>query len=174
MLGDLAAFTGADWEQEDDITMVTLACHLPRVAAPELPATNPAADAAVAPEQDALQWSSDEPHQPPDRPVLAPQRTRRGAQRPAERWRRWLRDSWLTDGQAERLKTAVAEASMNAMEHGNGFRGDLPVDVEVSIWPDRLVVRITDLGEGAGGRTRSPTSRPSSRGARPGGGGACS
>jgi serine/threonine-protein kinase RsbW len=67
-----------------------------------------------------------------------------------------VKDTWLTDDQAERLKTAVAEASMNAMEHGNEYRDDLPVDVEVSVWPDRLVVRITDLGGGEGDGHEEP------------------
>jgi anti-sigma regulatory factor (Ser/Thr protein kinase) len=71
-----------------------------------------------------------------------------GERAASERVAEMVAGSWLTPDQAERLKTAVAEASMNAMEHGNEFRGDLPVDVEVSIWPDRLVVRITDLGMG--------------------------
>jgi anti-sigma regulatory factor (Ser/Thr protein kinase) len=74
----------------------------------------------------------------------------------SERVAEMVEGSWLTADQAERLKTAVAEASMNAMEHGNEYRDDLPVDVEVSIWPDRLVVRITDLGTGQGDEHDEP------------------
>jgi anti-sigma regulatory factor (Ser/Thr protein kinase) len=48
----------------------------------------------------------------------------------------------------ERLKTAVAEATMNAMEHGNGYRPELPVEVEVLHTGDELLVRITDRGGG--------------------------
>jgi len=45
-----------------------------------------------------------------------------------------------------KLKTAVAEATMNAIEHGNGSRPDLTVEVEVlQLGPD-LVVTITDHG----------------------------
>jgi anti-sigma regulatory factor (Ser/Thr protein kinase) len=48
----------------------------------------------------------------------------------------------------ERLKTAVAEATMNAMEHGNHFRAELPVLIEVSVSEADLAVKITDEGSG--------------------------
>ncbi|MGA7272500.1 MAG: ATP-binding protein [Acidimicrobiia bacterium] len=48
----------------------------------------------------------------------------------------------------EGLKTAVSEASMNAIEHGNGFDPALPVDVTILRGHDRLVVRIGDRGNG--------------------------
>jgi anti-sigma regulatory factor (Ser/Thr protein kinase) len=162
ILGDLAAFTGADWEQEDDVTIVTVACTAD-VAAPAL---------AIDPPSDPPAAAADDPPPPvaPDAPppgakadaASADQPTSRqivrfslpsepGGERGAsERVAEMVEGSWLTADQAERLKTAVAEASMNAMEHGNEYRDDLPVDVEVSIWPDRLVVRITDLGTGQG------------------------
>jgi anti-sigma regulatory factor (Ser/Thr protein kinase) len=46
----------------------------------------------------------------------------------------------------ERLKTAVAEATMNAMEHGNGYRPEVPVDILVLLSGSELAVRITDRG----------------------------
>ena len=46
----------------------------------------------------------------------------------------------------ERLKTAVAEATMNAMEHGNNCRPELPVVIEVLASGEDLSVRITDEG----------------------------
>ena len=46
----------------------------------------------------------------------------------------------------ERLKTAVAEATMNAMEHGNGYRAEVPVDIRVLTTGADLTVRITDRG----------------------------
>jgi serine phosphatase RsbU (regulator of sigma subunit)/anti-sigma regulatory factor (Ser/Thr protein kinase) len=52
----------------------------------------------------------------------------------------------LDETRLERLKTAVAEATMNAMEHGNGYQPDLPVLVTVSCTPDAIRVRITDQG----------------------------
>jgi anti-sigma regulatory factor (Ser/Thr protein kinase) len=54
----------------------------------------------------------------------------------------------LEPARLERLKTAVAEATMNAMEHGNQYRPDLPVAIEVSASDDDILVRITDHGGG--------------------------
>jgi serine/threonine-protein kinase RsbW len=48
----------------------------------------------------------------------------------------------------ERLKTAVAEATMNAMEHGNHYRAELAVLIEVSASEADLSVKITDEGSG--------------------------
>lgn len=48
----------------------------------------------------------------------------------------------------ERLKTAVAEATMNAMEHGNHYQADLPVDIQVLASSSNLMVRITDQSGG--------------------------
>ncbi len=48
----------------------------------------------------------------------------------------------------ERLKTAVAEATMNAMEHGNRYREEAPVLIEVSASEAELSVKITDEGSG--------------------------
>jgi len=48
----------------------------------------------------------------------------------------------------ERLKTAVAEATMNAMEHGNGYRPEVPVELQVLATDRDLLVRITDRGSG--------------------------
>ena len=48
----------------------------------------------------------------------------------------------------ERLKTAVAEATMNAMEHGNHYRPELPVELQVLVADQDLLVRITDRGSG--------------------------
>ena len=48
----------------------------------------------------------------------------------------------------ERLKTAVAEATMNAMEHGNHYRPELPVELQILSTEQDLLVRITDSGSG--------------------------
>ena len=53
----------------------------------------------------------------------------------------------LPERTLEKLKTAVAEATMNAMEHGNSYRAEIPVLIEVAATGDReLSVRITDRG----------------------------
>jgi serine phosphatase RsbU (regulator of sigma subunit)/anti-sigma regulatory factor (Ser/Thr protein kinase) len=61
----------------------------------------------------------------------------------------------LPGPRVEKLKTAVAEATMNAMEHGNGYDADLPVHVSVAAGADELTVRITDQG-GARGIAEAP------------------
>jgi serine/threonine-protein kinase RsbW len=55
----------------------------------------------------------------------------------------------IDPGRLERLKTAVAEATMNAIEHGNGNRADLDVGVRILSSADVLSVRITDHGGSA-------------------------
>jgi serine/threonine-protein kinase RsbW len=54
----------------------------------------------------------------------------------------------LSERTLERLKTAVAEATMNAMEHGNHYRAEVPVLIEVSASDTQLSVKITDEGSG--------------------------
>jgi anti-sigma regulatory factor (Ser/Thr protein kinase) len=54
----------------------------------------------------------------------------------------------LPQGQMERLVTAVSEATMNAIEHGNHNDPSLPVDLALLTTGDALVVRITDRGQG--------------------------
>jgi serine/threonine-protein kinase RsbW len=52
----------------------------------------------------------------------------------------------LAPDRLEQLKTAVAEATMNAIEHGNRNQPELDVHVQVLASADRLTVRITDHG----------------------------
>jgi anti-sigma regulatory factor (Ser/Thr protein kinase) len=52
----------------------------------------------------------------------------------------------LPEKSLERLKTAVAEATMNAMEHGNKYNPDVPVKIQVWLLEERLLVRIIDRG----------------------------
>ena len=56
----------------------------------------------------------------------------------------------LPDGRLEKLKTAVAEATMNAIEHGNKNRAEIPVEVEVTQNGDEIVVAISDQGGDSG------------------------
>jgi anti-sigma regulatory factor (Ser/Thr protein kinase) len=55
-------------------------------------------------------------------------------------------DLRLPPGRLDKLKTAVAEATMNAIEHGNGNRPDLAVDIEVFYSGTEITVSITDHG----------------------------
>jgi anti-sigma regulatory factor (Ser/Thr protein kinase) len=52
----------------------------------------------------------------------------------------------LSPAITERLKTAVAETTMNAIEHGNQNQPDLPVQVRVLIREVLLSIEITDQG----------------------------
>ena len=54
----------------------------------------------------------------------------------------------LPERTLERLKTAVAEATMNAMEHGNRYNPEVPVDIQVWLFEECLLVRIIDRGSG--------------------------
>jgi serine/threonine-protein kinase RsbW len=54
----------------------------------------------------------------------------------------------LPERTLERLKTAVAEATMNAMEHGNRYNPEVPVVIEVSASDEELSIKITDEGSG--------------------------
>lgn len=115
LLGDLLValerFTGDGWEQEDDITLVSLGWHgaglltdfeLPSEAGREREAMDRIA-AAVAPLD-------------------------------------------LRTERLEKLRTAVAEATMNAIEHGNRFRAEVPVRISAEVVGSDLVVRVRDEG----------------------------
>jgi anti-sigma regulatory factor (Ser/Thr protein kinase) len=52
----------------------------------------------------------------------------------------------LGEARLRRLETAVGEATMNAMEHGNHYRADQPVTVRVLTDPEQVRVQIVDQG----------------------------
>ncbi len=131
VLSDLEAFTGPDTEQEDDITMVTLERS---GGGSPVPTGNGSvlADFELASEPGG------------EREAIA-------------RLERAVAGVGLGEARLERLKTAVAEATMNAMEHGSEYRADRPVSIRVLHSADRLRVRVTDRG-GAG--EPSPAEEP--------------
>jgi anti-sigma regulatory factor (Ser/Thr protein kinase) len=57
-----------------------------------------------------------------------------------------VQDLALPAARLERLKTAVAEAVANAIEHGNQNRPELPVTLTVLVSATALCVRVTDQG----------------------------
>ena len=59
-----------------------------------------------------------------------------------------LQDLALPAARLERLKTAVAEAVANAIEHGNQNRPELPVTLTVLVAATALCVRVSDRGGG--------------------------
>ena len=48
----------------------------------------------------------------------------------------------------EDLKSAVAEACINAMQHGNNWRPEARVVVHMDLSADRFIVSVTDQGDG--------------------------
>ena len=57
----------------------------------------------------------------------------------------------FTEDRIEDLKTAVAEACINAIEHGNQLNDSLTVGVVLSTSEDRLEVKVIDDGAGVNG-----------------------
>lgn len=115
----LTRFSGAN-EQEDDVTLVTLErSSAVRTAEPEL-------DRVVA----SFSVASE------------PGNERLVRDQVAEA----LAASGLDSDSLERIKTASAEAAMNAIEHGNHNRPELPVDVVVSTTATEVAVEVSDLG----------------------------
>jgi serine phosphatase RsbU (regulator of sigma subunit)/anti-sigma regulatory factor (Ser/Thr protein kinase) len=124
VIAELDAFTGPGAEQEDDITMVTL--------------ERSAGGAIVAGAQNGTVLADFELASQPgnEREAIA-------------RVERALIGVELGAGRLERLKTAVGEATMNAMEHGSAYRADRPVSIRVLHSPGRLRVQVSDLGGAA-------------------------
>jgi serine/threonine-protein kinase RsbW len=60
------------------------------------------------------------------------------------------------EDRVEDLKTAVAEACINAMEHGNRLNEALSVGVVLSSCDDKLEVKVIDDGKGLEGLPRKP------------------
>jgi anti-sigma regulatory factor (Ser/Thr protein kinase) len=133
LLAELTRFTGADSEQEDDITLVTL--ERSKAGMRDL-------DAPLHPDMTGTDS---------DRRVLADftLASEPGNERPAmEKVAEAVKELPLSGQRLARLKTAVAEATMNAMEHGNRYDPDVSVNIQVWLLKDRLLVRIIDRGSG--------------------------
>lgn len=62
----------------------------------------------------------------------------------------------FADERIEDLKTAVAEACINAMEHGNKLDESLTVGVILSIDASALEVKVLDAGSGPHGSVHKP------------------
>jgi serine/threonine-protein kinase RsbW len=54
----------------------------------------------------------------------------------------------LVAARIEDLKSAVAEACINAMQHGNNWRPEARVVVSMNLSDDRFIVSVTDQGDG--------------------------
>jgi serine/threonine-protein kinase RsbW len=62
----------------------------------------------------------------------------------------------FSDDRIEDLKTAVAEACINSMEHGNKLDETLKVGVILSMSEDSLEIRVRDQGTGVQGEVHTP------------------
>jgi anti-sigma regulatory factor (Ser/Thr protein kinase) len=126
LLDRLHAFTGRGWEQEDDITLVALR----RSAVAGMP-TGP-------------------DHLDDERTLLefevpgAPGNERVAMDRVAEA----VGPLGLQPARLARLKTAVSEATMNAIEYGSGSDPDVPIGIAVASANGEIRVRITDRALG--------------------------
>lgn len=122
LLNELEIFTGKDWEQEDDVTFVLVE----------------RTEGEFVEQEEANMGALIAKFSLPSQP---------GYEREAmERVAESVETLHLPQDQVERLKTAVAEATMNAMEHGNQYQPDVPVDIEVHLEDQRLRVAICDCG----------------------------
>jgi serine phosphatase RsbU (regulator of sigma subunit)/anti-sigma regulatory factor (Ser/Thr protein kinase) len=138
LLVRLHAFTGPGWEQEDDITLVTLRrsrsavdwrAAIPVEAVDDEPAGT-SVDATTATANSVLAFTV---------PGVI------GGERAAiERVVEAVATLGLEPARLERLKTAVAETVMNAIEYGSQGRPDVPVDVRVDATAAAITVRVTD------------------------------
>jgi anti-sigma regulatory factor (Ser/Thr protein kinase) len=117
LLETLNAFTGADHEQEDDITLVTLrrSAGVADGLADSTALTSFSLPGVTGNDREAM-----------DRVAAA------------------VADLDLPADRLDRLKTAVSEAAMNAIEYGSQGRADVPFDVSVAVTTTDVVVRVTD------------------------------
>jgi serine phosphatase RsbU (regulator of sigma subunit)/anti-sigma regulatory factor (Ser/Thr protein kinase) len=121
----LTDFTGPDWEQEDDVTFVVFE------RTPQSTSKNDAGKAG---------WTTLADFEV----ASVPNNERQAMEQVAQA----VEGLELSPARRKRLGTAVAEATMNAMEHGNHYQPDLPVAVQVLVREGELNVRITDSGGG--------------------------
>jgi serine phosphatase RsbU (regulator of sigma subunit)/anti-sigma regulatory factor (Ser/Thr protein kinase) len=144
LLAELEQFAGTNWEQEDDITLVTLQ----RSASAVLYSL----ETSKREDKDTGDMNGDQGDGA--KQVLAefnipsaPGNERQAMQQVAAVVGELDIAPWTPSARRlERLKTAVAEATMNAMEHGNNYRAESPVSIQVLGSKTDLVVRITDHG----------------------------
>jgi serine phosphatase RsbU (regulator of sigma subunit)/anti-sigma regulatory factor (Ser/Thr protein kinase) len=147
LLAQLATFTGPGWEQEDDVTLVALQRSEDRSRG----------SGSRSADTQATDMSTKIPNQStPEDPE--PQdgwqeldsfhvESRVGNERSViSRVTSAVSPLEIPERRLERLKTAVGEAAMNAMEHGNHYQADIPIEVEVLASPTDVAVRISDQG----------------------------
>jgi len=125
ILEQLDQFRGPDGEQEDDVTMVTI-----RRASSALESA--AAFGAEPVEVSSFSLPSNSGNEKAAMTLVADVAAGLG----------------VSGDRLERLKTAVSEAAMNAIEHGNEGDPRKPVDITVLANTTKILVRIRDHGGG--------------------------
>jgi serine phosphatase RsbU (regulator of sigma subunit)/anti-sigma regulatory factor (Ser/Thr protein kinase) len=123
LLNELKSFTGEGWEQEDDVTLVMLQRTPERLVMTEQ---------QEKPDR-LLEWTI----------ASAPGNEREAMERVAGA----VQPLHLNAERLADLQTAVAEATMNAMEHGNHYQPDKVVAIEVLASRSRVIVHVSDQGE---------------------------
>jgi serine phosphatase RsbU (regulator of sigma subunit)/anti-sigma regulatory factor (Ser/Thr protein kinase) len=132
LLAELVNFTGDDWEQEDDVTFVTLER---KEAGREHPTGRGQSHQTSGNSEDMQTLAEFSLPSEPGREREAKEKVAAAVAGLA-----------LPAARLERLKTAVAEGTMNAMEHGNQYQPELPVLIKVLASEAALVVQISDQG----------------------------
>ena len=127
LVADLDGFTAEDAEQEDDVTLVAVR----RTSSAEHSA---AVFAGNGKRRTLVEFS-----------VASENGNEREAM---ERVGRAVGELGLSDERLQRLQTAVSEATMNAIEHGNRNQPELSVDVKVVADDSSVIVSVTDHGGG--------------------------
>lgn len=147
LLHELVGFTGPEWEQEDDITLVTLRRQQPsdgrgrvETTMSDTISTSPGGGPTGSPADEAVWRTLDEWTL-----TSEPGNERQAIARVAEA----VQGLGLSPQRLEQLKTAVGEATLNAMEHGHHYQPDLLVSIQALASATALAIRITDMG-GAG------------------------
>lgn len=123
VVDDVERHTGSGAEQEDDITLVVVRRHASaRESADAFTSTTGETDTFTVPSVEGNE--------------------RMAIDKVAE----LVSGMGLAAERLEKLKTAIGETVMNAIEHGNQYRTDLDVVVEVSQTPRAVSVKVTDRG----------------------------
>jgi anti-sigma regulatory factor (Ser/Thr protein kinase) len=155
LLEQLVRFTGPGWEQEDDVTLVTLQ-RSDGYGVSEIAIRSATRSDENTPTTVEIASQSRVPTSPNDIPA------------PTDRWRilgEWtlpsepgkerqamelvaeaLQGLDISPQRLEGLKTAVAEATLNAMEHGNHYQPDVPVSILLRCSEAAVSVSISDQG----------------------------
>jgi serine phosphatase RsbU (regulator of sigma subunit)/anti-sigma regulatory factor (Ser/Thr protein kinase) len=125
LLQELDRFTGPDWEQEDDITLVSLQ----RTTRPAMVSSK-----RSEVEGHSMLIEFNLPSEPGNERLVM------------DRVEDFVSTIGLAPDKLEKLKTAVSEAAMNAIEHGNEGQAELPISVRLHTTPEKISVAITDQG----------------------------